>query len=1367
MQTVSFAKLLVASVLIVSLWIPLGFAEIPPAAPGADVSKEDGVVAEGEPPVVIEPPCPLPPVDLEAAIGIIFPFLDTNGDAGLSLAEITAVYPEFEPAWLNAIDVNNDDLLSQSELLVLRSLVADTEDTVPLIDGNGDRLIQYEEVSTVVEEEVFGGLDGNGNGVLDCEDLAPLLPVPEGEAPAEGEPPSEGEVVVLPCPLPPVDLEVALDMVLPYVDTDGDGGISLAEITVVYPDFPASLFTVVDPNNDGVASRSELLALRVAVGDVVTLIDANGDRLIQYQEVAAVVDEGVFAGFDGNGNGVLDCEDLAPLLPVPEGEPPAEGEPPVEGESVGQPCPLPPVDLEVALDIVLPYLDTDGDGGLSLAEVIAIYPDFEPSWFNMFDTNNDDVASRDELLVLRGVIPDSGDVIALIDGNGDRLIQYEEVAGFVGAAVFYGLDVNGNGVLDCEDFAALPPAPEGEVPWEGELPWEGEPGEGACPLPPVDIEVALEIAWPYLDTDGDGGLSLAEISAVYPGFDPSWLNMIDANNDDLAGIDELLVFRPLLSGSEDVVLLIDGNGDRLIQYEEVAGFVDAGLFYRLDFNANGVLDCEDLAILLPVPEGELPWEGEVPGEGEFPWEGEPGVVPCPLPPVDIAVALEIAWPYLDTDGDGGLSLAEITTIYPGFEPAWFNMIDANDDGAASLDELLVFRSVVPGGEDVVPLVDGNGDRLIQYEEVAGYIGEAMFSILDMNGNGVLDCEDLAALMPIGEGEVPWEGELPWEGEIPWEGETWVVPCPLPPVYLETALDIIFPYVDTDGNGGLSLEEITAVYSGFDASWFDMIDTDNDSLLSRDEILAASRIMTLQDGPVTLETILPVERDLVTLLDSNGDRLLQFSEVSAAGQDMLNYLDVNQNGVLDCEDLSLLLSPEEGEVPPDPGACVEAPVELTPFSGRFGYGLAGPFDFTGELTKDSLEDPAWRLTGTFNFPSSGFEVLEPEIIIRESYPEQVSVTFRINAPAPDAPVLQVYTSITVSAEIAVANGATFEMTTVTCTLPLSGEGELPAEGELPPEGEGDDWGWIPYPGDDVLSEPMVRMMLCLFLDLDADGDDALSYEEITARLPFPEGLYVLLDSDGDGVLTLEELYQARETALDAPAETLIQIIRTILGAGEGNFYIPGVPFTVNLQIDRQGAEPVNGLNLTEILPEGWAIGGIVNKSGAGVSLKSDPDGQLLTFEWLNPDVFPITVSYMVTPPADAEGIQTILGQAGYDVLGELISGEVIPTVVAELLDMVQTHTADTDHDWRISLRELLRVIQLYNSGGYQCALDTEDGYAPGLPEIESCLLTHLADISGDWVIDLPELLRVIQLYNSESGHYYVSDKTEDGFMVAPF
>ncbi len=88
-----------------------------------------------------------------------------------------------------------------------------------------------------------------------------------------------------------------------------------------------------------------------------------------------------------------------------------------------------------------------------------------------------------------------------------------------------------------------------------------------------------------------------------------------------------------------------------------------------------------------------------------------------------------------------------------------------------------------------------------------------------------------------------------------------------------------------------------------------------------------------------------------------------------------------------------------------------------------------------------------------------------------------------------------------------------------------------------------------------------------------------------------------------------------------------------------------------------------------------------------------------------------------------------------------------------------HTADQDGDNDISLSELLRVIQFYNSGGYHCELGTEDGYGPGSGD--TACLPHASDYNPqDWAITLSELLRLIQFYNS--GGYQPCAEGEDGF-----
>ncbi len=92
-----------------------------------------------------------------------------------------------------------------------------------------------------------------------------------------------------------------------------------------------------------------------------------------------------------------------------------------------------------------------------------------------------------------------------------------------------------------------------------------------------------------------------------------------------------------------------------------------------------------------------------------------------------------------------------------------------------------------------------------------------------------------------------------------------------------------------------------------------------------------------------------------------------------------------------------------------------------------------------------------------------------------------------------------------------------------------------------------------------------------------------------------------------------------------------------------------------------------------------------------------------------------------------------------------------------------HTGDQNGDLIISLSELLRVIQFFNSAGLGCEANTEDGYAPNDPD-QGCA-PHESDYNPqDWVVSLSELLRLIQFYNS-GGYAYCPDAdpaTEDGF-----
>jgi hypothetical protein len=107
------------------------------------------------------------------------------------------------------------------------------------------------------------------------------------------------------------------------------------------------------------------------------------------------------------------------------------------------------------------------------------------------------------------------------------------------------------------------------------------------------------------------------------------------------------------------------------------------------------------------------------------------------------------------------------------------------------------------------------------------------------------------------------------------------------------------------------------------------------------------------------------------------------------------------------------------------------------------------------------------------------------------------------------------------------------------------------------------------------------------------------------------------------------------------------------------------------------------------------------------------------------------------------------------------------------------------DFRLSLVELTRVIELYNtrvgtvrSGAYRVDSLGEDGFAADGARAKGPAATllaryHTADYDRDGSLDLFELLRVIQLFNHRTldqvrtGQYrVVASGSEDGYEPGP-
>lgn len=101
-----------------------------------------------------------------------------------------------------------------------------------------------------------------------------------------------------------------------------------------------------------------------------------------------------------------------------------------------------------------------------------------------------------------------------------------------------------------------------------------------------------------------------------------------------------------------------------------------------------------------------------------------------------------------------------------------------------------------------------------------------------------------------------------------------------------------------------------------------------------------------------------------------------------------------------------------------------------------------------------------------------------------------------------------------------------------------------------------------------------------------------------------------------------------------------------------------------------------------------------------------------------------------------------------------------------------HSADYEGpDNEISLSELLRVVFLFNSGDYECAGDgeiTDDGYVGGKGD-GKCCAPHSADYhpdGPDFRIDIVELLRIIQMYNM-GGYSHCPGGSEDDYCPAHY
>jgi V8-like Glu-specific endopeptidase len=192
------------------------------------------------------------------------------------------------------------------------------------------------------------------------------------------------------------------------------------------------------------------------------------------------------------------------------------------------------------------------------------------------------------------------------------------------------------------------------------------------------------------------------------------------------------------------------------------------------------------------------------------------------------------------------------------------------------------------------------------------------------------------------------------------------------------------------------------------------------------------------------------------------------------------------------------------------------------------------------------------------------------------------------------------------------------------------------------------------------------------------------------------------ADGGGNVTYSQAAVA-----SAVAAASVSASQAVLGAG----FTPGGAITVQVQISHSASVAAR-LECSVLLPLGWRV---LSASGpAGATSPQAGNENLAEWTWLSAPTSPVVVTCTLLVPTSAASDQPLatLVTLRQDGIAQQALAKPDPLVARTLT----FHSADTDRDSRLSLLELTRVIELYNTrtgtvrtGKYKVKAGTEDGF----------------------------------------------------------